>query len=144
MSFIKARPRPSWPCRTSAASGSTGALPGSCSSAACPHKLGGKGTSLLSPTSPRSGNRPPIRKQKILDPRPRPLKRLISSLTHFERAADGEQTTIRLSEFSNACVIFPLRSLAVASSSRSRKIGVRRREIIPAPVLRPTKRRGTR
>jgi len=51
------------------------------------------------------------------------MNRSISSATHCDATAAGEQITIRFSEFSSAVLIDRLRSLEAASFSRSWKIG---------------------
>jgi len=68
----------------------------------------------------------------------------ISSLTHLERAAFGEQITIWQPDSRSASLMTSPRSVAEASSSRSRNMGLRRRGASPRAVCAPTSRRGGR
>jgi hypothetical protein len=77
-------------------------------------------------------------KQKIRSSRPRRLNARISSFTQRERAALGEQITIWQTDLFRASLMDAPRSVALASSSRSRKIGASRFGTEPRAVARPT------
>ena len=120
-SFSRASDLPSVPGRMSAAIGSVGCVPSSPSASSSKRNAGAK-HSRASPAVGFAGD------DQAIDAvgAPGRLKRRISPSTHGERAASGEHTTTRVSESASAASIFGLRWPALASSSRSRKIGERR------------------
>jgi len=65
------------------------------------------------------------------------LNARISSLTHFDFAACGEQITIWHAESARAALINDPRSVALGSSSRSLKIGAMRFGTSPCAVMVP-------
>jgi hypothetical protein len=65
-------------------------------------------------------------------------------LTQRDFAEAGEQITIRFFDCASAALTVRPRSVALASSSRSRKIGSSRVGTMPAGVVWPTRRFGTR
>lgn len=81
--------------------------------------------------------------QRIRSLRPRRLNSLISSLTHFDWAACGEQTTIRFREAFSASRSLPPKSDDPGNSSLSRKMGNNQRGTVPSSVGRPTSRFGS-
>ena len=91
-------------------------------------------TRLLSRPSGALGS-PSIIRGKMRSPRPSALKVRISSSTHREAAAWGEQMTISEPEDCSAARISRDRSAALASSLRSRNTGTSRRGMtqIPSP-----------
>ncbi len=87
---------------------------------------------------------PPTISAKMRCSRPSRLKVRISSLTHFDAAAFGEQMTIWNADCCSARVSVSPRLVAVASSSRSRNTGAKRSGTGPYSVSRPTRCFGTR
>src|SRR6185312_16335735 len=82
-------------------------------------------------------------RQKMRSARPMRLYASTSSFTQREVAAAGEQITIWFSDWASASLTLRPRSVALASSSRSRKTGFSRRGMVPCVVVVPTNRDGT-
>jgi hypothetical protein len=76
-------------------------------------------------------------RQKMRSSRARRLNARISSLTHFDWAALGEQITICAADPDSAALMSAPRSVALGSSSRSLKMGDRRLGTGPRSVTVP-------
>ena len=87
---------------------------------------GGKHSSDSRPGSDEALGSPPTISGKMRSSRPRRLNASISSFTQRDRAASGEQITIWQAESRSAALMTAPSSVALASSSRSRNIGIRR------------------
>ena len=143
-SFSRASCLPSLFGRTSAAIGSLRSLVSSPSGPSAYSSAGGKDSCSSRPGTSEAPGSPPTSRQKMRRSRPSRLKVRISSLTHRDFAAAGEQMTIWNCDSRSARVSVSPRLVAEASSSRSRKIGAKRAGISPCSPVVPTRRFGTR
>ena len=135
---------PSLPGRPSAAIGSVRValkLPSFCKRK---RKAGGKHSSASRPGMSVAFGSPPTMMQKIRSSRPKRLKARISSFTHFDWAACGEQMTIWAADPASAALIKTPRSVALGSSSRSLNMGTSRFGTSPWAVEVPIKDFGSR